>query len=52
MKCAECGKETENILLDEMDKLPLEFCSWECLVKYAAKKVCQLKEVFYDNRLG
>jgi hypothetical protein len=43
-KCAECGEYTEKILVDEQGKQGLEFCSWECLVKYAAKKVCQEKE--------
>ena len=37
-KCAECKEKTENILVDEPSKPPLEFCSWECLMKYAVKK--------------
>ena len=41
MKCNECGKETDNILVDQKDKPHLEFCSWDCLMKYAIKAFCE-----------
>ena len=40
--CAQCGKSTVQILVDEKDKAPLEFCGWECVAKYAAIIVCQI----------
>jgi hypothetical protein len=44
IRCEECNIPTEKILVDEDDESPLEFCSWECLAKFACKRVKKLKE--------